>query len=73
MVRRSIGNSVIQAGGKSFPEKYSPKEMAYCEAALDELLNRGFISRRSDSHYLVTKDGFDFLETVAAPTGAELA
>lgn len=65
-IRHIIGRTAIQAGDKSFPEQNTPRERARWDAALAELVTRGLITKRSDSHYEYTKAGFEFLEPTRA-------
>jgi hypothetical protein len=63
MSRKAIGMNAIHAGDKMFPQENTPKEIARWEAAFDEIIRRGFVTKRSDSLYSYTKAGFDFLES----------
>lgn len=67
-VLRGGERDFIQAGKRTFPEVYTPRDMALWDAALNELSARGFIERKSKAMHQFTKQGYAHLDSLRPDT-----
>ena len=62
---KTMGGTFIQTNGKNFGEASDRRSIAMWEAAINELLNMGFLEDPygKDSYFQVTHSGFDIIES----------
>jgi hypothetical protein len=63
-VLKSGSFETIYAGTQQLPETHTPRDVANYFGALKELSGRGFIQMESPALYKVTRDGFDYVDSL---------